>query len=148
MLGFFGGLIHHFWTFVHWHSCETMKCFGAFCKTPRFVSFFLDGTIVRKFICPVNQNRTSFRVFSGSQECQRKKLNVRKSRGHHQTAKEDKGSPGSLWAPQVGLGKIIQVQKTWLWWELPPVKDLATFLKVEKALGSWGHHLWEEITNC
>lgn len=91
------------------------------------------------------KNRMGFWVFSGSQGHQRKKFNLRKSKEHHQTAKEDKGSPGSLWAPQVGLGKIIQVQTTWLWWELPPVKDLATFLKVEKALGGWGHHLWEQI---
>lgn len=78
VLGFFGGLIHHFWTFVHWHGCETMKCFGAFsCKMPRFASFFLvDCTIVREFICLVKttlmvKHRTGFRVFSGSHGCQR-----------------------------------------------------------------------------
>lgn len=43
------------------------------------------------------------------------KLNAAKSSNHTppQTAREEKDSPGS--APHMMLGKIIQVQKSWLW---------------------------------
>lgn len=75
---------------------------------PRFVSFPLVGcTIVREFLCPVKtilmgKHRMGFRVFSGSQGCQRQKLNVRKSRGHCQGRQRE--SRLSL-SPTGGFGK-------------------------------------------